>query len=728
MIVIVLISYSSPLHPGANASSKNNSTTDCASIYVNLARTCIFTGQHSEAEKWVACATAALEASASSLLRNSMQQNRENQNQIGNGNAKDGKDGKSSRSVDLFLRHRRAEIESELECISDCLGVIRSSSSSSRSNSDAQEVEITCRLGLFQSLSRVLQFGYDGKGDFDKCEILKNEKNDGKRQKKEKPENEGENGIATKLIFALRDKFGLDRVQKTRPSQRKQIGSKEMNIAEDNKALIFMKNKVLKKVSKSVSSETGYINYSELFSSIYSDINENDEDDSDDDEDDDEEKQEKLKALENLPVNIEICSGSGEWVVAHASADLYYPPPKENRKDKNEKSEKNVNGLGLKSKNCSKGDQECGAVPRALWLALELRCDRVYHTISRSVLENIVQHSQHVRTMAQTRSHSYPATQSDTDAPQSLSFSGLSNLAVIGGDASNILPTRLAPCSITSVYINHPEPPERTGGVGDSEGKHLLTQEFFSDVHRILKSSGTVTIVTDNLPYAKSLLHALAQTTQDRLKASQSSSASNASLPCFISVPLDSAHNNDKSDKRILEEEIKIGSKLISMTEVTAQPSKKSTFKGKRNREDSEDDGDEDDDEEQESCDDEDDFTYGNDEDALISENIASSSSKSLATNPNHHHNKSSHQSNNNATKNKNNQNNKISPNKMKEIDSVGSGIEVQVLQLWRGDSAEVDGANDGSSESVRASSYFDRMWERGQKKRRWFMVLKKYE
>ena len=45
-----------------------------------------------------------------------------------------------------------------------------------------------------------------------------------------------------------------------------------------------------------------------------------------------------------------------------------------------------------------------------------------------------------------------------------------------------------------------------------------------------------------------------------------------------------------------------------------------------------------------------------------------------------------------------------------------------QALQLWRGDSAEVS-VND---DNTHVSSYFDRMWERGQKKRRWFMVLKK--
>jgi hypothetical protein len=48
--------------------------------------------------------------------------------------------------------------------------------------------------------------------------------------------------------------------------------------------------------------------------------------------------------------------------------------------------------------------------------------------------------------------------------------------------------------------------------IGDrkSDGKHLLTAEFFSDVHRILQVNGMLTIVTDNLPYATQLAKAFA--------------------------------------------------------------------------------------------------------------------------------------------------------------------------------------------------------------------------
>ena len=183
------------------------------------------------------CAEAALEGSKNSQLRNSMQQNRENQNQIGkdgnNGNGKD--NGKRTRSVDLFLRHKRAEIETELETISECLQIIRSSLSSQFSSSQSQSImtkmqmnennEILSRNGLFQILSRVLIFGFNGAGDFDDRtfnkiikEVESLDKNQDKNQniKKKIMKKKPETGLTTKLIFALRDKFGLDRIQKYR--------------------------------------------------------------------------------------------------------------------------------------------------------------------------------------------------------------------------------------------------------------------------------------------------------------------------------------------------------------------------------------------------------------------------------------------------------------------------------------------------------------------------------
>lgn len=135
----------------------------------------------------------------------------------------------------------------------------------------------------------------------------------------------------------------------------------------------------------------------------------------------------RLFANPKLPLKLELCSGSGEWVAAQAAGDA----------------------------------------GRVNWAALELRHDRVYDCFARAVL------------------------------------GGLDNLCVLGGDADVILRHHILPRCAHSVYINHPEPPERTGGTDDSEGKHLLTTEFFTVVRGILAPGGHVTVVTDNKEYGR---------------------------------------------------------------------------------------------------------------------------------------------------------------------------------------------------------------------------------
>jgi len=138
-----------------------------------------------------------------------------------------------------------------------------------------------------------------------------------------------------------------------------------------------------------------------------------------------------------VPIKLEICSGNGEWVVTQATNDK-----------------------------------------ASLWIAVELRCDRIYKTFVKNILENGL-------------------------------FNKTSNLMLVCGDASVILPRYIPSATVSHIFINHPEPPERTSGEGDSQGYHLLTKEFFQKMHSVLASNGNITIVTDNLPYATSLLESL---------------------------------------------------------------------------------------------------------------------------------------------------------------------------------------------------------------------------
>jgi len=85
-----------------------------------------------------------------------------------------------------------------------------------------------------------------------------------------------------------------------------------------------------------------------------------------------------------------------------------------------------------------------------------------------------------------------------------------SNICAIGGDANLVLAQHISPDSLTNVFINHPEPPQQTGALhAGSEGKHLLTLDFFNQVARVLQPGGQVTIVTDNVWYARFLVRLL---------------------------------------------------------------------------------------------------------------------------------------------------------------------------------------------------------------------------
>ena len=108
------------------------------------------------------------------------------------------------------------------------------------------------------------------------------------------------------------------------------------------------------------------------------------------------------------------------------------------------------------------------------YVTLELRHDRVYSTFYRSIC-------------AQTN-----------------------NLCVIGGDAVDVLKRRIADSSLATLFINHPEPPQQNNKEGStSQGKHLLTMNFLSLAADKLQTSGMMTIVTDNLWYARFLMRQL---------------------------------------------------------------------------------------------------------------------------------------------------------------------------------------------------------------------------
>ena len=130
-----------------------------------------------------------------------------------------------------------------------------------------------------------------------------------------------------------------------------------------------------------------------------------------------------------LPVKLEIASGTGDWVVAQARSD----------------------------------------VGKASWACVELRHDRVYHTLSLMALH------------------------------------GVPNLCVMGGDAALIVRSHLATASVSHAFINFPEPPSGYLGLEADNSLHLLTPAFFTDLHRVLVADGYLTIFSDNGRYCRAL-------------------------------------------------------------------------------------------------------------------------------------------------------------------------------------------------------------------------------
>ena len=215
---------------------------------------------------------------------------------------------------------------------------------------------------------------------------------------------------------------------------------------------------------------------------------------------------------------------------------------------------------------------------------------------------------------------------------------------------------------------------------------------------------GTVTIVTDNQPYGESLIRALAKTAQQVLsnRSSRSSgsgsgssgsgnnnkdgSSGNNSDMAFVSAKVSAS---DGISKRTLQESIAVMENGTDSSSVTGksgegiggeettgksagkQSGKKSLLMQAASSMDVED------------CDEDDDDEDDDEEDDKRDRKKSKTTARTAA----------------------------------RTIGSIDTKGDLR-LELWRGDSEEGSGS--------RSSSYFDRLWERGQKKRRWFIVLRK--
>lgn len=149
-----------------------------------------------------------------------------------------------------------------------------------------------------------------------------------------------------------------------------------------------------------------------------------------------------LKSSNNKVVKCEICSGNGDWICAQANADK-----------------------------------------NSLWVAIEIRSDRVYRTFTNAVINNV------------------------------------DNLIIIRGDANFLLQNFFAFESIDTFCINMPEPPQQRGNNAstDSTINHLLNIEFLVLLSKALKRKRLkfITIFTDNKWYGQFLVRMISEFIRD---------------------------------------------------------------------------------------------------------------------------------------------------------------------------------------------------------------------
>jgi len=462
--------------------------------------------------------------------------------------------------------------------------------------------------------------------------------------------------------------------------------------------------------------------------------------------------------LPRVPVKMEIGAGGGDWVVAQAAIDMQpmRPKPQQQQQQRpiksassrggrkqNHKDEKSFDNHQQQKKLHDQG--EC----QALWLALELRCDRVHDIFTKSFMASS-------NNLLKVSNDTVDIDQSSEERLDTVSISGgLKNLAILGGDASAILKQRIAPCSVDAIFINYPEPPERTGGEQDSQGSHLLTQDFFHAMHRVLTPQGRLTIVTDNLPYGQSLATSIAETARTVLAKRHSMKQHASDGPNehdslegdhhprgFVSCPLiedaSSLHPRTLEEQniisRISSDENSIENKGIEMdkpqsgvirlqsgregldnasariptikstTAISSSTGDSSSDDSSSDGDSSSDDDDSDDNESQErkknasgsDCD-------SNSEVKISGDDSSDGDAMDLTNNKKP------------IVCGRNGGGNII------ENDSKVITVTAGAIQLWRGQPNEDIGHHETST-----ASYFDKMWDRGKKKKRYYLYLKK--
>jgi len=97
----------------------------------------------------------------------------------------------------------------------------------------------------------------------------------------------------------------------------------------------------------------------------------------------------------------------------------------------------------------------------AYWIALELRHDRVYNTICQHLFNATPTHSQAGHEIDSSNHPQSKRKNTPIHDSSNATSTYSHNLAILGGDATLIINQRFASETVSAIFINHPQPPEK---------------------------------------------------------------------------------------------------------------------------------------------------------------------------------------------------------------------------------------------------------------------------
>jgi pentatricopeptide repeat protein len=495
------------------------------------------------------------------------------------------KENKSSSSIELFQKHQKLEIENLLEELDEYMTAMMSTVSSSDTatsvKSSGAMISETQLQRIYDSiqcyyylLRKVFYFGFhENNCDFDNNSKMEKEQNS-----------------RDYLLLALKDKFGfnhlsfeqfidknilanvfptkdkqmeiLERIQKNSPlpettesdlekeisqilqekdsQDQEQVGKgKDQSLQrfQFNFKKLF-ENLSKKNISDSSQSTTSTATSSTAVNTQQSDMNKSLEDyfaflDEDDQKTMNRNKnnaqqppnnslsvlKRKEEDKDEIPLCLEIGSGNGDWVVGQAAADRFLFTEKQTvQKKPHFQKNRPLPTTPIQQQNDSNVPPKQEWRIKRNWIALELRYDRSNNILLKHFLEFSL--------LKQFYSSKSIGEESKNKSEVQNSLISPNNLSVCSGNAEIILNNYFPADSLSHVFINFPQPPDRiTGGFQNKDqGKHLYTKEFLLVLLKLLKtrsysstensndnsagldySKGKLTILSDNLLYVQLL-------------------------------------------------------------------------------------------------------------------------------------------------------------------------------------------------------------------------------